>query len=86
MPRVCSNRQESPFGDHASRRHHPEPLVGQFLHGEEQEDASDDREKLPPQYRRGLRRQLADLRDDEAGSRQEGDASASQIQASAANA
>jgi hypothetical protein len=71
---VRSDRQEGSFGDHASRRYHPEPLVGQFLRGEEQEDASDDRDKLPPQYRRGLLQQLADLRDDVAGSHQEGDA------------
>ena len=67
-PRVRSDRQEGSSGDHASRRHHPEPLVGQFLRGEEQEYTSDDREKLPPQYRKGLLQQLADLRDDVAGS------------------
>ena len=71
-PRVCSDRQEGSFGDHASRRHHPEPLVGHSLCGKKQEDASDDRNKLPPQYRRGQRQQLADLRDDVAGSHQEG--------------
>ena len=70
---MCSNRQEAPFADHVSRRHHPEPLVGQFLHGEEQEGASDDREKLPPQYRRGLLHQLAGPRDEVAGSHQDAD-------------
>jgi hypothetical protein len=46
--------------------------VGQFLRGEEQGDTSQDREKLPPQYRRGPLQQLAGLRDDAAGSQQEG--------------
>jgi len=42
-------------------------LAGQFLQVEQQEDTSDDREKLAPQYRRGLLQQLADMRDDATG-------------------
>lgn len=71
--RVRSDPQERFFGDHAFRRHHPETLVGQFLHGEAQEGASDDREKLPPQYRKGLLHQFAGPRDEVAGSHQEAD-------------
>jgi len=47
---VRFDRQEGSFGDHAFRRHHPEPLAGQFLRGEEEEDTSDDRQKLLLQY------------------------------------
>jgi hypothetical protein len=47
---VRFDRQEDFLGDHAFRRHHPEPLAGQFLRGEEQEDTSDDRQKLLLQY------------------------------------
>jgi len=61
------DRQEGSFGARLSRLHHPESLAGQFLQAEEQEDTSDDREKLPPQYRRGLLQQLADMRDDATG-------------------
>ena len=39
-----------------------------FLRGKEQEDASDDRDKLSPQYRIGLQQQLAGVPDEAAGS------------------
>src|SRR4249919_2298959 len=38
-------------------------LAEQFLRGEKHDDASDDREKFSPQYRRGLLDQLTDLGD-----------------------
>ena len=46
--------------------------MGQFLQGEKQGDISEVRERLSPQYRRGLQQQLAGLRDDAVGSYLEG--------------